>query len=45
MLSSRQTGWNGVLVEQYQTCSLMPSEVEIPALSEHWLNLQQLSDE
>lgn len=38
VLSSRQMGWNGLLVEQYQRFSA-PSEVELPALSDHWLNL------
>lgn len=38
VLSSRQMGWNGVLVEQYQY-SPTPSEVELPALSDHWLLL------
>jgi AraC family transcriptional regulator len=41
VLSSRQIGWNGILVEQYQH---YPSpgkteEKEIPALSDHWLIL------
>ncbi|MGH2413325.1 MAG: AraC family transcriptional regulator [Microcystaceae cyanobacterium] len=36
--SSRQLGWNGILVEQYQY-SPAPSEIERPALSDHWLNL------
>jgi AraC family transcriptional regulator len=38
ILSSRHLGWNGILVEQYQY-SPDPSEVERPALSDHWLNL------
>ncbi|MBV8884837.1 MAG: hypothetical protein JO235_12700 [Chroococcidiopsidaceae cyanobacterium CP_BM_RX_35] len=38
VFSSRQMGWNGILVEQYQY-SPTPSEVELPALSEHWLLL------
>ncbi len=38
VLSSRQIGWNGILVEQYQNPPT-PSEVELPALSDHWLNL------
>lgn len=38
MLSSRQLGWNGILVEQYQNPST-PNETELPALSDHWLNL------
>jgi AraC family transcriptional regulator len=36
--SSRQMDWNGILVEQYQNPS-SPSEVELPALSDHVLNL------
>ncbi len=36
--SSRQLGWNGILVEQYQTPST-PQSSELPALSDHWLNL------
>lgn len=38
ILSSRQLGWNGILVEQYQY-SADASETERPALSDHWLNL------
>jgi AraC family transcriptional regulator len=38
VLSSRQMGWKGILIEQYQN-SPTPGEVEIPALSDHWLNL------
>ncbi|MBP5974104.1 helix-turn-helix transcriptional regulator [Brasilonema sp. CT11] len=38
MLSSRQIGWKGILVEQYQNPAT-PSETELPALSDHWLNL------
>lgn len=38
VLSSRQIGWKGILVEQYQN-SPTPSETELPALSDHWLNL------
>ncbi len=38
LLSSRQIGWNGILAEQYQIPSTLP-EAEIPALSDHWLNL------
>jgi hypothetical protein len=38
MLSSRQMGWNGILVEQYQL-NLTPSEIDIPARSNHFLNL------
>jgi AraC family transcriptional regulator len=36
--SSRQLGWNDILVEQYQT-PLAPYEGEFPALSDHWLSL------
>ncbi len=36
VLSSRQMGWNGILVEQSQYSS-NPSELELPALSDHWL--------
>jgi AraC family transcriptional regulator len=36
--SSRQLGWNDILVEQYQTPSA-PYEGEFPALSDHWLKL------
>jgi AraC family transcriptional regulator len=38
VLSSRHLGWNGILVEQYQNPPI-PGEVELPALSAHWLNL------
>jgi AraC family transcriptional regulator len=38
MLSSRQMGWDGILVEQYQS-PLNPNEVELPARSDHWLRL------
>jgi len=38
MLSSQQTDWNGILVEQYQTSSTL-NEYEFPALSNHWLTL------
>jgi len=38
VLSSRQMGWNGILVEQYQY-SPTPGEVELPAISDHWLSL------
>lgn len=37
-LSSQQMGWNGILVQQYQSFPTS-TEVEIPALSNHWLNL------
>jgi AraC family transcriptional regulator len=36
--SSRQLGWNDILVEQYQPPSA-PYEGEFPALSDHWLSL------
>lgn len=38
MLSSRQMGWDGILVEQYQHLS-NSFEVEFPASSDHWLVL------
>ena len=38
MLSSRQMGWKGVLVEQYQYAPTS-SEFELPALSDHWFIL------
>ena len=38
VLSSQQMGWNGILVEQYQSV-LTPSEIELPAWSAHLLNL------
>jgi AraC family transcriptional regulator len=38
VLSSRQIGWNGILVEQYQHPPT-PAEVELPAISDHWFNL------
>jgi AraC family transcriptional regulator len=38
--SSQSLGWNGVLVQQYQyPSSATVCEMEVPALSEHWLNL------
>lgn len=38
VLSSRQLGWNGILVEQYQHFpTSTPTEVKNPALSDHWL--------
>lgn len=36
--SSRQLGWNGILVEQYQDLSTS-GEVELPGPSDHWLTL------
>ncbi|BAZ08885.1 putative transcriptional regulator [Calothrix sp. NIES-4071] len=38
MLSSRQMNWNGILVEQCQSSSTS-FEIEVPAVSDHWLNL------
>lgn len=38
VFSSQQMDWNGILVEEYQN-PLTLTEVEIPALSNHWLNL------
>ncbi|MBD2074232.1 helix-turn-helix transcriptional regulator [Phormidium sp. FACHB-592] len=38
VLSSRQRGWNGIVVEQYQHLS-NSFEVEFPAPSDHWLVL------
>jgi AraC family transcriptional regulator len=38
VFSSQQRGWNGILVQQYQSSSTL-TEVEIPALSNHWLQL------
>jgi len=38
MLSSRQMNWNGILVEQCQSPA-STYEVELPALSDHWLSL------
>jgi AraC family transcriptional regulator len=38
--SSQSLGWSGVLVQQYQySSSATVCEMDIPALSEHWLNL------
>ncbi|BDA74028.1 transcriptional Regulator, AraC family [Calothrix sp. PCC 7716] len=39
MLSSRQLGWNGILVEHCETPSASSFEMELPAVSDHWLNL------
>ncbi len=39
VLSSRQLGWNGILVEQCQCSSTSSFEMELPAISAHWLNL------
>lgn len=38
VVSSQQMGWNGILVEQYRDLSTS-DEVELPALSGHWLTL------
>jgi len=38
MLSSRQMNWSGILVEQCQSPA-STYEVELPALSDHWLSL------
>ncbi len=42
-LSSRQLGWNGILVEQHHYSSVPgeTEEKELPALSDHWLILPQ----
>jgi AraC family transcriptional regulator len=38
--SSQSLGWSGVLVQQYQhPSSAAVCEMDVPALSEHWLNL------
>lgn len=38
--SSQSLGWSGVLVQQYQyPSSSTVCEMEVPALSDHWLNL------
>ena len=39
VLSSRQLSWNGILVEQFQRSSTSSLEMELPAISDHWLNL------
>lgn len=39
MLSSRQLGWNGILVEHCETPLASSFEMELPAVSDHWLNL------
>jgi AraC family transcriptional regulator len=38
VLSSQQMDWNGILVQKYQSFPTA-TEVEIPALPNHWLNL------
>jgi len=40
LLSSWQLGWNGILVERCQSpFSSFEIEMELPAISDHWLNL------
>jgi AraC family transcriptional regulator len=39
LLSSRQMGWDGILLEEYQNSSTPPPEQELPVLSAHWLIL------
>jgi AraC family transcriptional regulator len=39
VLSSRQLSWNGILVEQFQRSSTQSFEIELPAISDHWLNI------
>jgi AraC family transcriptional regulator len=39
VLSSRQLSWNGILVEQFQRSSTSSFEIELPAISDHWLNI------
>jgi AraC family transcriptional regulator len=38
VLSSRQLGWKGILVEQYRHGE-GAGEIELPALADHWLSL------
>jgi AraC family transcriptional regulator len=38
VLSSRQLGWEGILIEHYRH-SEEPGEIEFPALADHWLSL------
>jgi AraC family transcriptional regulator len=38
VLSSRQMGWKGILVEHYRHAE-EPGEIELPALPDHWLTL------
>ncbi len=38
VLSSRQMGWKGILVEHYRHGE-EPGEIELPALDDHWLSL------
>ncbi|NJK51840.1 MAG: helix-turn-helix transcriptional regulator [Acaryochloris sp. RU_4_1] len=39
VLSSRQLSWKGIIVEQFQQSSKSSFEMELPAISDHWLNL------
>jgi AraC family transcriptional regulator len=39
VLSSRQLGWNGILVEQCQSSSNSSFEMELPAISDHLAQL------
>jgi AraC family transcriptional regulator len=39
VLSSRLLSWNGILVEQCQRSSMQSFEMELPAISDHWLNI------
>ena len=40
VLSSQHMNWKGILVEYYQrSITPTPSEIELPALDNHWLNL------
>lgn len=36
VFSSRQMGWDGILIEHYRNCE-EPGEVQLPALADHWL--------
>jgi AraC family transcriptional regulator len=38
VLSSRQLGWQGILIEHYRHCD-EAGEIELPALSDRWLSL------
>jgi AraC family transcriptional regulator len=38
VLSSRQMSWDEILIENYRNCA-EPGEIQLPALSDHWLNL------
>jgi AraC family transcriptional regulator len=37
--SSRQLDWTGILVERCQYSSTAPFEMDLPAISAHWINL------